>query len=207
MSLAAPVSQAEFLMARALDLRRERPHAKVPPLLFMTDPERTPDPIGSAGRLPRGCAVVLRTFGRTALVEAAGPLRSLCRQKGLRFLVAEDETLARSVDADGLHLPERSLGRAARLRLRHPNWMITGAVHALNTARAHDACGLDAFLASPVFPTRSPSARTPLGPGGVAVIASALGTPVLALGGVTAETVGLLAGTGVAGLACVDALA
>ncbi len=36
----------------------------LPPMLFFTDPERTPSPERVMERLPRGAGVVFRAFGR-----------------------------------------------------------------------------------------------------------------------------------------------
>ena len=61
--------EARALWGTALDLNRVAaavsPAAgRLPPLLFFTDPERTPRPWETAARLPAGAAVVFRAFGR-----------------------------------------------------------------------------------------------------------------------------------------------
>jgi thiamine-phosphate pyrophosphorylase len=58
-----------------------------------------------------------------------------------------------------------------------------------------------------VFASASPSAGRPLGALGFAALARGAGLPVYALGGVNAATARLLARSGAAGLAAVEALA
>jgi thiamine-phosphate pyrophosphorylase len=55
----------------------------LPPLLFFTDPARTPDPEAAARRLPKGAAVVFRAFGAPDAEARARRLRALCRARGL----------------------------------------------------------------------------------------------------------------------------
>lgn len=134
-------------------------------------------------------------------------LARIARARGLILLIGLDEALAAQVGADGVHLPERALGQARRIRMRHPRWLITGAAHSLRAARRAKGRGLDAALVSPVFASRSPSAGRPLGVMRFSAIARRAGLPVIALGGVNARTARRLADTGAWGLAAVDVFA
>ena len=178
----------------------------LPNLLFFTDPARTPDPERVAGRLPAGAAVVFRAFGAPDAVDRGLRLREITRRRGLLLLVGADEALARAVQADGLHLPERLVAGLPGLRATHPDWLITIAAHNVTAARAGASAGTDALVVSPVFPSASPSADAPLGVRGLKSIVEAVKTPVYALGGVRADTVKQLADTGIVGIAAVEAL-
>lgn len=175
----------------------------LPPLLFFTDPERTPRPWETAARLPAGAAVVFRGFGREDAEQTAHRLRDVTAARGVRLLIGAAAELAEAVGADGVHLPERMAGEAAELRRDHPEWRITAAIH--EAREDFPVEGLDALIASPVFPTASASARPVLGLEGLAAV-TALGLPVYALGGVDAETAGRLSDSGVCGLAAVGAI-
>jgi thiamine-phosphate pyrophosphorylase len=188
--------------------RRLRPCAgggKPPRLFFFTDPARTPDPLRVAARLPKGAAVVYRAFGRPEALEAAGALRTLTRRRGVLLLIGEDEALAAAVDADGLHLAERSIARAPRLRARWPRWLLTGAVHSARALHAAGRAGVDVAVLSSVFDSRSPSAGRPLGPLRFAMMVRESSVPVIALGGVTPLTARRLQDSGAAGFAAVAA--
>ncbi|MBJ7511362.1 thiamine phosphate synthase, partial [Brevundimonas sp.] len=85
--------------------------ARLPPLLFFTDPARTPRPWETAARLPPGSAVVYRAFGADHALEIGHRLRAVTREAGVELLVGKDADLADAVSADGLHLPEREADR------------------------------------------------------------------------------------------------
>jgi len=120
------------------------------------------------------------------------------------LLIGADAALAAACDADGVHLPERALDQAADLRRRRPDWLLTGAAHALDATRKAFAAGCDAVLVSPVFPSRSPSAGLSLGAAAFRALVQAAPLPVYALGGVNAVTASQLAGSEAQGLAMVE---
>lgn len=173
-----------------------------PALYFFTDPERTPDPTSAARRLPRGAAVVYRHFGAADRALIARGLAQVCRSRGLALLIAADPELAERVGADGVHWPEQRLPAARDAGAR----LVTTSAHSgAGVARAA-VFGADACILSPVFPTRSASGRKPLGLFRASQIARTAALPVIALGGVNADTGRRLVGRGFAGLAAVDAL-
>jgi thiamine-phosphate pyrophosphorylase len=172
----------------------------IPALFFFTDPQRTPDPVGVARRLPRGTAIVYRHFGAPERVRIARALRSVCTSRGLHLLIAADPELAERLSV-GLHWPE------ARLAPRMRSGLVTASAHSAAAVAHAAAHGVDASVLAPVFPTRSESGRSPLGLFRASQIARSASIPVIALGGVNAHTAGRLAGRGFAGLAAVDGLA
>ena len=131
--MARSAGELEVLWRRALYLRRHGPKRKgasaysLPALWFFTDPDRVADPLAAAARLPAGCGIVYRGFGRPQAPAEAAALARLAREKGLVFLVGLDGALAAQVGAHGVHLPERHLGLARRLKVAHPGWILTGA--------------------------------------------------------------------------------
>ncbi|MNE38981.1 Thiamine-phosphate synthase [compost metagenome] len=181
------------------------PRKALPPLLFFTDPARTPRPWETAARLPAGAGVVFRHFGAADALETGLRLRAATKTSGVRLLVGLDADLAERIEADGVHLPERALSAAYALSGRRPDWLLTGAAHSSEMAeRARD---LDALVASPVFPAGGASANKPaLGIDGFRALAALAPCPVYALGGVSAAKAADLLGTGACGIAGVDAV-
>jgi thiamine-phosphate pyrophosphorylase len=168
-------------VARALKRRNGRP--ALPALLFFTDPQRTPDPLAIARRLPAGAAIVYRHFGAPARRTMAEALLRICRRRRLKLLIGADWALAERISADGVHLPQRLAGNAARLRKAHPRWLITVAAH----RRVRPCRGADAVVLAPIFPSTSPSAKHPLGARAANAMARRAGLPVYGLGGVNAR--------------------
>lgn len=173
------------------------------PLLFLTDPQRTPDILSIAARLPAGTGVVYRHFGASDRRDMAHALARVCRRKGLAFLIAADPKLALSVGAHGVHWPEAQLARAGRYR----------GAFAYQTASAHsrtaiwqaDNAGIDAALVSAVFPSRSPSAGPAMGAIRFRNLARHSPLPLYALGGVNSLTGPRIAAY--AGLAGIEGIA
>jgi thiamine-phosphate pyrophosphorylase len=181
--------------------------AGLPPLLFVTDPQRTPEPWLAAARLPRGSGVVFRGFGRPDAIAAGRRLRAVTRARGLVLLAGADVGLALAIGADGVHLPQRLAHRAGAVARARPGWLVTAAAHDLPAALRAARAGATAVLVSPVFDSRSPSAGRPLGVLRFAALASRAGIPVYALGGVNGRNCARLIGSGAVGIAAVESLA
>lgn len=177
--------------------------AALPPMLFFTDPDRTPRPWDTAARLPAGSAVIYRAFGASDAVETGHRLREETADRGVKLLVGLDPDLAEAIDADGLHLPERAVEHAPRIRSDRPGWILTAAWHGVYPPLGD----LDALILSPVFPAGGASAGKPaLGVPAFEQHVKAARLPVYALGGVTPENAATLAHTGACGLAAVSAI-
>lgn len=191
-------------------VRRARQFARAPAispalpvLFFLTDPERTPDPVASARALPRGCGVILRHYDAPKRDMLAQTLARICRQRNLTFLVGADSALAQKVDADGVHLPEALIGRVADIKRHHPRWIVTAAAHshaALDQA-AHNRA--DAALLSPVFSTASHPKQPALGPLKFGALTRGARLPVYGLGGINVRNIARLRGCGLAGIAAI----
>ena len=174
--------------------------------MFVTDPARIPDPEAVAERLPRGSAIIFRTFGAPDAADRGRRLARIALRRGLVLLVGADADLARVIGAGGVHLPERSSYRARALKRDRPGWMVTAAAHGEAAVLRALAAGADAVLVSPVFESRSASAGSALGPARFARLARRAGGRVYALGGINAQTARRLAGSGAIGLAAVEGL-
>jgi thiamine-phosphate pyrophosphorylase len=201
----------QYLFDKASDIaqaaRASSPHAAIlPPLIFVTDAARIHHPEDIAPHLPEGCGVIYRHFGEPHARERARLLRRISRDHGLVLLIGEDEALAADIDADGVHLREHSLERADAVA--RPGWIVTAACHSPEAMRRAEAqIGLTAVLISPVFSSASASARdvAPLGAKGAKTLAETASLPVIALGGITCDTVEQLRDCGLSGVAAVDA--
>lgn len=195
------------LWRAALRLERRSAGARwPPPLLFFTDPDRTPKPEVAIARLPRGAGVVFRAFGAANAEGKGRRLARLARRRHLFFSVGADAALASRLRADGLHLPQRMAGRAGEIGRLRCRFLVTSAAHDLPSALVAARAGAAAVILSPIFPSASPSAGRPLGRIQLAAIARRIDAPVFALGGVSAMSARRLTGTGARGIAAIDGL-
>jgi len=183
---------------------RRRAGPDLPPLLFFTDPDRTPRPWETAARLPVGSGVVFRHFGRPDARQTAQRLREVTLERGGRLLIGLDADLAEAIGADRVHLPERDLDQAGALAAAQPDWIITGAAHSLPRLGTP---GLDALVVSPVFPAGGASADRPaLGLQAFGDWVAVAPCPIYALGGIDSGNAQGLIGSGACGIAGVSAI-
>ena len=200
----------QYLLDKARDIAQARSPLKtqLPPLFFFTDPRRTPHPEDIAVHMPEGCGIIYRHFGESHAHQRAQLLRRIARDNGLSLLIGEDDALALEVEADGVHLRQTSIGRAASLHTTHPHLILTAACHDSETLRAMDTeSGLSAIFISPVFTSHSPSAQgvEGLGVKGVREMTDVSSLPVLGLGGIGCDNILSLRDSGLAGIGAIDA--
>lgn len=122
-----------------------------------------------------------------------------------RILVNDRLDVAIAAGADGVHLRGDSFEPARARTLAPPGFLIGRSVRSAQEAASVSAGGgADFLIFGAVFETPSKPPAVPLaGPDGLACVVEAAGVPVLAIGGVSAETMPTLARTGVAGFAAI----
>ena len=202
-----PDSLARARLARAAAALANAARSPLPALVLVTDDERLPDPCPAIEALPRGSLVVLRTRDSKRRTMLANLLVRLSRHGNLKWIVADDPSLAAKLGADGAHFPEREISQAARWRVRRPDWFLTCAAHSLRACLQAKRAGVNAVLLSPVFPTGSHPGRADFGCSRARLISQAAPLRTYALGGVDVSTAGRLAGSTFVGLAAVGGLA
>ena len=161
----------------------------------------------TARRAAEGGATViqLRMKGaRTEDVIAVG--REVCqlvRPMGLSVVINDDLEAARALPADYVHLGREDLNR----------WGTPPIPFGLSAATVREAAvnefrGAAYIGAGPVWATPSkPDADEPIGLDGLALIASQVSVPVIAIGGVDASNAGDCIRAGAAGVAAIRAVA
>lgn len=124
----------------------------------------------------------------------------------VRLFVNDRLDVALAVPTAGVQLGHGSLPVSAA-RALNPLWWIGRSVHDLPEAEAARLSGADYLVVGPVFATASHPGRTPLGLKKLQEIAAAAdGLPVIAIGGITAERVREVRGSGAYGVAAIRAL-
>ena len=177
----------------------------VPPLLVISDRRQALRPLEEIAEaaFAGGCRWFslrekdLPPAERRALL---GALMVLGRRNGATVTVHEDIDAAVAAGADGVHLPSGESPKAARSRL--PGALIGASAHSAEEASALLRAGADYVTVSPVFLTESKPGYGPaLGLDGLARIVTQASGPVIALGGISAETAPLCLAGGAQGVA------
>jgi thiamine-phosphate pyrophosphorylase len=141
------------------------------------------------------------------LYDFARAVVTLCAPAGTTCLVNDRVDVALAVGADGTHLGAGDLPLAAARRIAGPGHLLGGTAREPRLARQLVAEGADYLGVGPAYPTRTKTGLPDaLGPAGISAVADAVGVPVIAIGGVTADRVAGLLAAGAAGVAVVGAV-
>ena len=180
---------------------------RAPRLMLVTDRRRSVLPLPTLvdAAIAGGCdAIQVREPGasRGDLRQLASAMAEIARGRCV-VVVNADVQLAKSLGL-GLHLPERGADLARARQAMGPAALIGRSVH--GPAAALDASGADYLLAGNVFATASHPGRGGLGLGGFGAVVAAATSPVLAIGGLDAETAAGVIAAGASGVAVVGAI-
>lgn len=136
------------------------------------------------------------------LYDLSVAIGRLCRARGSGMIVNDRVDVALAVAALGVHLARRSLPVAAVRPLLGAGRLLGASVHSVADAVEAVRAGADYVTFGSVYPTRGYTNGSPVaqGTGALADVVSAVGVPVLAVGGITPENVAPVLATGAAGV-------
>lgn len=141
-----------------------------------------------------------------ALRAEAAELLALCRQAGVPFVVNDDVEAALAVGADGVHVGQEDMACERARALLGPDAIIGVSTQTVEQARAAEAAGADYLGVGGVRGTATKPEAGVLTPEEFRAIVAAVDIPVVAIGGIDAQTVPLLADLDVVGAAVVSAI-
>lgn len=146
--------------------------------------------------------------GAAELVRVAAMARRVCSEAGAALVVNDRIDVALAVGADGVHLGQTDLPLAEARALVAGRLWIGISTHDEAQVRAACAGGADYLGFGPVFATATKANPDPVQ--GLAGLRRAVelagGTPVVAIGGITLETVGDVYATGAAAACAIGAI-
>ncbi|NVO17910.1 MAG: thiamine phosphate synthase [Rhodoplanes sp.] len=177
-----------------------------PPLLVVTDRRQAARPLAdsldaafAAGA--RWASIREKDLSKAEQAALAKQLLHVAERHGARLLLHGDPEVAKAAALAGVHLPAGSDPQTARARLGEAA-LIGVSVHTPAEAARLDPAAVDYALAGPAFATASKPGYGPALEGaGLAAMVRAARVPVLAIGGITVESVPEILAAGVAGVA------
>jgi thiamine-phosphate pyrophosphorylase len=175
------------------------------PLLVITDRHQarhSVETIAAAVGRGGGRWLLLRDkdLAREERRDLAVRLAKIAAEHGVTLSVSTDVDLAAEVGAGGVHLQSAAAIAPARRRLGSAA-IIGVSAHGLDDVRAAAAAQADYVTLSPIFLTDSKPGYGPALGIGALRAAAERGIPVLALGGVTADTAAACLAAGARGVA------
>ena len=141
-----------------------------------------------------------------AFLAAARKLHTLCQSCHVPFIVDDNWEIALACDADGLHIGQQDMPAAKAREFLGPHKILGVSAQTVEQAIAACQAGADYLGVGAVFPTGTKSDATEVPLDTLKAITAAVDIPVGAIGGINAENISQLSGTGIAGAAVVSAI-
>ncbi|MDG0843928.1 thiamine phosphate synthase [Staphylococcus equorum] len=154
-----------------------------------------------------------REKGETALtgddkVKLAKQLLSLCHQYGVAFIVNDDVSLAKDIDADGIHVGQNDL-EVNKFAQEFKNKIIGLSVGNVEEFQNSDLKYVDYIGVGPMFATISKDdASLPVGPEMITKLRNYVNDfPIVAIGGINLDNAPSIIHAGADGISIISAIA
>ena len=147
-----------------------------------------------------------KTASAGEILALARTLLPLCRARRVPLLINDRVDIALAAGADGVHLGQEDLPLPEARALLGPDRILGATAHTVEEALRAQAEGADYLGVGAMFPTGTKTDTVPTSADTLKAICAAVSIPVVAIGGVNAQNLPTLAGTGIAGAAVVTAI-
>ena len=139
-------------------------------------------------------------------LRIAKEIKALCQSYQVPLIVDDNLDIALACDADGLHIGQNDMPAAKARELLGPDKILGVSAQTIEQAVAACQDGADYLGVGAVFPTgtKTDAVEVPLDT--LKAITAAVDIPVVAIGGIGADNIAQLSGTGIAGAAVVSAI-
>jgi len=119
------------------------------------------------------------------LLTLGKEIASLCKDSGVLFIVNDDPTLAKDVDADGVHLGQDDCDVKSARNIIGKNKIIGLSTHSLEQVKEANKLDVDYIGYGPVFPTKTKDYF--IGTDDVSSVMEVSEIPVVFIGGINTE--------------------
>lgn len=139
-------------------------------------------------------------------LEEAVEIRELCRKCQVPFVVNDDVEIALAADADGVHVGQSDM-EAGNVRAKlGPDKIIGVSAQTVEQAVLAEERGADYLGVGAVFLTGSKADACEVSHEALRAICEAVDIPVIAIGGINADNLRELSGSGICGIAVISAI-
>lgn len=140
------------------------------------------------------------------LLTEALALKALCAEYGVPFVIDDDVELAVKCGADGVHVGQSDMACVEARRALGSAKVVGVSAQTVEQAVQAEKDGADYLGVGAVFPTGSKDDADDVSHDTVKAICEAVNIPVIAIGGISKNNVGQLAGLGLDGIAVISAI-
>ena len=140
------------------------------------------------------------------LLTEALALKALCAEYGVPFVIDDDVELAVKCGADGVHVGQSDMACVEARKALGSAKVVGVSAQTVEQAVQAEKDGADYLGVGAVFPTGSKDDADDVSHDTVKAICEAVSIPVIAIGGISKDNVGQLAGLGLDGVAVISAI-
>jgi thiamine-phosphate pyrophosphorylase len=174
----------------------------------MVDPLAGHDPVELARTMLEAGVRVMQLRLKDAcgrdFLKAAREIAELCQRRGAMLLVNDRIDIAMLSGAAGVHLGQTDIPLRAARKLLGPDRIIGISTAGAEQARAAEAGGADYIGFGPMYPGGAKQNIAGKGLAMLREVRAAVGLPIVAIGGITEQSVGELMAAGADGVAIIS---
>lgn len=147
-----------------------------------------------------------KNLDEASFIEEAKKISVLCRQYNIPFIVNDNVNVAIASNADGIHIGQEDMGLKDVREIVGENLIIGISAHTVEEAKFAQENGADYIGIGAVFETSTKNDVDVIPYEKVKFICDAVDIPKVAIGGINAENILKLKGSGIDGVAVVSAI-
>ena len=147
-----------------------------------------------------------KNLDEESFLAEALEIQKLCKKYNMPIIINDNVEIAKKINADGVHVGQRDM-KAGNVRTILGDDKILGvSAQTVEQALLAENEGADYLGVGAVFPTGSKADADDVSYETLKAICEAVSIPVVAIGGISAENVSKLKGSGISGIAVISAI-
>lgn len=147
-----------------------------------------------------------KNLDREVFLAEAKEIQKLCKEYGVPFVVNDEVSIAKDIDADGVHVGQSDMEAMDVRKILGPDKIIGVSAQTVEQAIIAEKHGADYLGVGAVLTTGSKDDADDVSHETLKAICEAVSIPVIAIGGITKDNVAELAGSGICGVAVISAI-
>lgn len=147
-----------------------------------------------------------KNLAREKFLEEAIQIQELCRMYKVPFVINDEVSIAKEIDADGVHVGQSDMEALDVRNMLGPDKILGVSAQTVEQALLAEAHGANYLGVGAVFATGSKDDADDVSHETLKAICEAVSIPVIAIGGITKDNVAQLTGSGICGVAVISAI-
>ena len=147
-----------------------------------------------------------KELNEEAFYQEAVELKKLCHQYKVPFVINDNVEIAKKMDADGVHVGQSDMAACDVRKILGEDKILGVSAQTVEQALLAEQMGADYLGVGAVFPTGTKTDAVEVDADTLKAICAAVKIPVIAIGGIKADNLSELSGSGICGIAVVSAI-